>query len=95
MGTNQKRAWREICRKRSDFWWRAVVTGNARCRTPGPWNGRRKDNIGNIFKIGLSISESVPSESLAATIAVAVIGGNSPSPTFFPMSRALSYVKGG
>ena len=61
----------------------------------GPWNGRRKDNIGDIFKIGLSISESVPSESLAATIAVAVIGGNSPSPTFFPMSGALSYVKGG
>jgi len=31
----------------------------------------------------------------AATIAVAVIGGNSLSLTFFPMSRALSYVKGG
>ena len=31
------------------------LTGNARCRTPGPWNGRRKDNIGDIFKIGVGI----------------------------------------
>jgi len=31
----------------------------------------------------------------AATIAIAVIGGNLLSPTFFSMSRALSYIKGG
>ena len=36
-GTNQKRAWREICRKRSDFWWRAVVTPFTSFLVPGHW----------------------------------------------------------